>query len=118
MEEVPTFSLAMASHVLFLRQLRGHHVSVSASEWDYQADRFLPPRNWSIKASGNLRLLAADIVADYETGELQPYLVLGSYSTLVIGFLDISEDKFAVVAEIPIASDFTDNDSSAKLGKF
>eukprot|EP01018_Ginkgo_biloba_P009241 Gb_31908 [translate_table: standard] len=105
----------LASHVLFLRQLRSHHISVSASEWDYQMDRFLPPRNWSIKVSGNLRLLVADIMADYETGELKPYLVLGSYWTLVIGFIDISGDKFTVVAEIPITSNFIDNDSSAEL---
>lgn len=110
------FSMALGTKLVLLGQRKsGQDISVVCTQWDYDTDRFLPPRKWIIHVSDKKELLAADIVGNYETGELQPYVVVANRSALAIGVLDIFEDSFTIVTEVPISSDFWNEDPSAKI---
>jgi hypothetical protein len=110
------FSMTLGTNLVLLGQQKsGQDISVVCTQWDYDIDRFLPPRNWVIHVSDKRELLAADIVGNYDTGELQPYVVVGNRLALAIGLLDILNDSFAIVAEVPFTSDFGNEDPSAKI---
>ncbi|XP_057839860.2 uncharacterized protein LOC131049802 isoform X2 [Cryptomeria japonica] len=86
-------------------------ISVYCSDWDDHLQKFLPPLKWSIPLKDNMRVVAAESVANYASGEIEPYIVLSSCSALAMGLLDISKNKLTIVAQLT----YHEENSSAKL---
>ncbi|KAH9318216.1 hypothetical protein KI387_019985, partial [Taxus chinensis] len=136
-----SFVLAVRSNIVIVgeedeKEEHGHRISVLCSGWDSELHRFFPPRKWSIPLSGlsttqsslflplmsshlirlnlvtgNTTVVAAESVATYENGEIEPYILLAGSSSLAMALLDISRHKFTIVAQL----EYHREDSSPKI---